>query len=320
MIPKDYEEQFLVFGIARMRIDRSHFPWIAGVTAGSALAGLAYAANWYPGQLPLGLKFPSLLGGAPPLRVPYGGTPLGLLFGCLAFGIFLFAAALGVRKKKRLWPIGSVQTWLKAHLWLTVFTLPLVLLHSGFRLGGPHTTVLVILYSVVMASGIFGVILQHFLPSIMRTSLTREVVFEEIPTLRAELLEEANRLRSKVAEAAAIGAKGDTSPQVLCRFLDEECLPFLSVTQKYKARKLCTAQAAANTFKSIRLNVHPDWRGRVNELERICESRRLMDLQTRFQHWLHGWLLIHVPGSIALLLMTAWHAWVGIRFLVFQPH
>jgi hypothetical protein len=41
-----------------------------------------------------------------------------------------------------------------------------------------------------------------------------------------------------------------------------------------------------------------------------------MDLQTKFQHWLHGWLLIHVPGSIALILVTAWHAWIGLRFLV----
>jgi hypothetical protein len=36
---------------------------------------------------------------------PAGHLRGSLGFGLAAFGIFLFAAALGVRKKKRLWPL-----------------------------------------------------------------------------------------------------------------------------------------------------------------------------------------------------------------------
>ena len=300
-----------------MRIDRSHLPWSAAAAGIAILAALAYAVNLSVLRLPPGLNFPSVLGPVPPARVPYGGTPLGLIFGLVAFGIFLFAAALGVRKKKRLWPLGSVQTWLKAHLWLTVLTVPLIALHSGFRVGGPHTAWLLALYSVVMASGVVGIILQHFLPSLMRESLPREVVFEQIPYLRAALLEAATHMRAEVAEAEKLGVDGDVSPGILRRFLDESCLPFLALRSP-KGQHLASPQGAAEMFKSLRVNVHPVWRERVSKMEGWCESRRLMDLQTKFQHWLHGWLLIHVPGSIALILVTAWHAWIGLRYLVFQ--
>src|SRR5712671_5832046 len=96
-----------------------------------------------------------------------GGTPLGLAFGTIALAIFIFAALLGVRKKVVLWRIGTVQRWLRAHIWLTLLTVPLVILHSGFRFGGPMTTLLLVLYIIVMVSGIYGLALQHQMPRIM---------------------------------------------------------------------------------------------------------------------------------------------------------
>ena len=41
-----------------------------------------------------------------------------------------------------------------------------------------------------------------------------------------------------------------------------------------------------------------------------------MDLQLRLHHWMHGWLLIHVPTSFALLVVTAWHAWIAVSYLI----
>ena len=76
---------------------------VAGLACGAVSGFVNGTADWKP-----------LLGEAPPLRNTYGGTPLGLIFGSVAFLIFLFASALGIRKKQRTWPIGSVQFWLKA--------------------------------------------------------------------------------------------------------------------------------------------------------------------------------------------------------------
>jgi len=100
------------------------------------------------------------------------------LFGAISFAIFIFAALLSLRKKIPLWRIGTVQRWLRAHIWLTLLTIPLVILHSGFRLGGPMTTLLMLLYAIVMISGIYGLILQHQMPALMKERLPAETVVE----------------------------------------------------------------------------------------------------------------------------------------------
>jgi hypothetical protein len=51
---------------------------------------------------------------------------------------------------------------------------------------------------------------------------------------------------------------------------------------------------------------------RIDDMRRWCDERRLTDTQLRMQHWLHGWLFVHVPLSFLLLLMTMWHAFVTL--------
>jgi hypothetical protein len=52
----------------------------------------------------------------------------------------------------------------------------------------------------------------------------------------------------------------------------------------------------------------------VDDLEDICEEKRQLDRQSRLHKVLHGWLLVHIPLSYAVLLISAWHAAVAIRF------
>ena len=225
-----------------MKIDRSHTLWLIIVVAATAVCGFLFVANFYPERLPFTFGLPAFLGPVPPLRRTFGGTPLGLIFGAAAFLIFLFASALGIRKKKRTWPLGSVQWWLKAHLWLTVLTVPLVLLHCGFHFGGWHTGGLMLLYAVVMLSGFVGIVLQQFVPSLMRERLTREVIFEEIPHLRSLLVRAATELRDDLKDgqpATGTTASPEAEQQSLAaitRFLDQECIPYLSAKNGRRQR------------------------------------------------------------------------------------
>jgi hypothetical protein len=147
------------------------------------------------------LRLPASLVQKPSEYRNVGGTPLGLIFGTIALAIFVFAALLGVRKKIVLWRVGTVQRWLRAHIWLTLLTVPLVILHSGFRLGGPMTTLIIILYVVVMVSGIYGLVLQHFVPTIMMERLPAESVYEQIPHIRAQLLAASTKMRDSFKPA-----------------------------------------------------------------------------------------------------------------------
>ena len=69
-----------------------------------------------------------------------------------------------------------------------------------------------------------------------------------------------------------------------------------------------------DTFRFVTLRVTETYRSRVEEIQTWCDERRMLDLQVRLQHWLHGWLFIHVPFSFLLLLLTIWHAYVTLFY------
>src|SRR5262249_20782090 len=51
-----------------------------------------------------------------------------------------------------------------------------------------------------------------------------------------------------------------------------------------------------------------------DDLEAICEERRQLRVQARLHYWLHAWLLVHAPLSVALLLLSAVHAVLALRY------
>src|SRR5882762_1469509 len=187
-------------------VNRAHLPWFLFVVAATIFAIWLYVGNFSPQSLPAALRLPNALIQEPSEYRNAGGTPLGLIFGTIALSIFIFAALLGVRKKIVLWRIGTVQRWLRAHIWLTLLTIPLVILHSGFRFGGPMTTLIIILYTVVMVSGIYGLVLQHYMPAMMMEKLPAESVYEQIPHIRAQLVAAATKMRDAFKPAPLVKA------------------------------------------------------------------------------------------------------------------
>lgn len=274
-----------------------------------------YVGNFHPERLPHGFSLPSWLIQKPSDHRGIGGTPVGLVFGTISLGIFVFAALLGLRKKLPFLPVGNVQRWLRGHIWLTLLTIPLILLHSGFRLGSLMTTTLMVLYAIVMVSGVYGLILQHKLPTMMKESLSAEIVFEQIPNVRAQLCAAAEKLQRSLKQQATSGsavvATDVSQEEVLAGFIEQRLFPYLRARRGEKYR-LGYAREADEIFRRLKLRVDEMYRERVDEMRRWCDERRLTDTQVRMQHWLHGWLFVHVPLSFLLLLMTAWHAFVTL--------
>ena len=185
-----------------MRIfNRSHVPWLIFVVLATIAASWIYFGNFHPRRLPAGFGLPPWLVQKPSEHRSVGGTPLGLTYGAIAFAIFIFATLFSVRKRVALWRLGTLQRWMRSHIWLTLLTIPLVVFHSGFRLGGPMTTLLIALYVIVMASGIYGLALQHQMPRIMKERLPAETVFEQIPHIREQVVIAAEKMRDSFKPA-----------------------------------------------------------------------------------------------------------------------
>jgi len=267
-----------------MRIDRTHKPWLwfSSVLLGASL--LAY-----------------LLFRTPRALASQGGTPLGLIFGICGFVFMIFAGLLGARKKVPVWRVGRAQTWMRGHLWLGLLALPLILLHGGFHFGGRLTSALMVLLIVVWASGIFGAALQHYLPAIMTQEVPLETIFEQIDVVRGQLLAEADE------RAAAANSDPITD------FYSKRMRPFLE-SPASRRELLADPDQARAAFAQLRTLVPLELHDTLDDLENICEEERQLTRQVRLHHWLHGWLLLHVPLSLALLLLGAVHAVISLRY------
>jgi hypothetical protein len=126
------------------KIDRIQLNWLVGTLVVAILATIAH------------------------LSTPVGSIEarrLDLLLGICGTGMMVFAALLPLRKKikKTHWPILSLQSWLKGHVWLGLLSILMVLLHSGFRRGGPLATALLVVLTAILLSGLSGLMFQHLL-------------------------------------------------------------------------------------------------------------------------------------------------------------
>jgi hypothetical protein len=294
-----------------LRIDRTHRAWLI---ASLIILGVATAIYLvYAASSPAG---------------PSGGSAIGLTFGIAGSLCMIFAGLLAARKKVPVWRLGRAQTWMRGHLWLGLLSLPLILFHGGFRFGGPLTSVLMVLLIVVVVSGIFGAVLQHYMPPVMTTRVPMETIFEQIDRVRAQLLAEADEMveaacgplslqnaapaaaaRSSVATATI--ATTDTLP--LCNFYSRDMRPFLQ-QQRAQDAALSNPAKAAGMFEGLRTLLPVALHATVKNLEDICEEERQLRRQTRYHHWLHGWLMLHVPLSLALLLLGCAHAIMALRY------
>jgi len=157
-----------------------HGRWLIGATV-ATLAAVAW----------------TVFAGSRTGRWPGGGSISGLALGIVAAAIFFFELALVAKKTKPFrtarWML-SAQTWMKAHIWLGLLTVPLVVLHSGGRIGGPLTTLFLLVYGVVIASGIWGLAVQNVLPRLLLEAAPAETVHSQIDRVGRQYAAEARRL------------------------------------------------------------------------------------------------------------------------------
>ena len=89
--------------------------------------------------------------------------------------------------------------------------------------------------------------------------------------------------------------------------------PYLT-DPEIQGAELADPLRSGETFEALRRLLAPATHGVLDDLENICEEERQLSRQIRIYRWLHVWLLVHVPLSIALLVLGAIHAVVALRY------
>jgi hypothetical protein len=100
----------------------------------------------------------------------------------------------------------------------------------------------------------------------------------------------------------------------LTRFYDREVKPYLAGSAKNPAT-LVEDQTASLLFDLRRESTPLALQETLDQWERICADARRLYAQRRVHRLLHGWLIVHVPLSAALVVLVLVHAVMAIRYV-----
>jgi hypothetical protein len=283
-------------------IDSTHKRWIVSTLLIAAVAVGAYlgVARLVPGGLT-------------------GGSTVGIWYGIVGSALMVYAGLLAAHRKLPRWTwLGARSFWLKGHIWLGLLSAVFLLCHSGFHWGGPLEFALWLAVIGVLGTGVFGLMLQQVLPRLLTVRVTSEGPYEQIPHLCQVMRRRADALIDAVCGAYNPEAPNVESTQAVIKlvedsraqlrtFYEHDVRPFLSLTPPRYSPLANPMQAEARFTKISSLSGLADVKDELGQLATLCEERRQLAEQERIHFWLHAWLAVHVPLSVALLVLAVAH-------------
>ena len=246
-----------------------------------------------------------------------------MLFGVAGTLTIVLAGLLAIRKKLVRMSLGSVQFWLKGHIWLGLLSVPLILFHAAFRYGGLLENVLWWVFALVVVSGAFGLALQNILPRVMKVELSSEVIQDQIVHVCDSLRREGDQLVAEVCGSLALGSRQTSAAaapvavvdaqEKLGRFYLDVVRPYLNASYE-RTSHLHRTWYADGIFSEHRRAQPETHRDVIDRLKDLCDQRRQYHLQSQVYAWLHGWLLVHVPLSYAFGVFIVLHVVTALYY------
>ena len=235
-------------------------------------------------------------------QYPHGGSWPGIISGAvgsIGMGVLMFYSLI---KRHFQRSRGNLQTWLYCHIWLGTLVFFLILFHSGFHFKDITAVSAMILLTVVVASGVIGVLLYDAIPP--------KFIYIEANKSTAELSEEMNGIVESMVSLASRKS---------------------AAFRKLADRLIAAEQPQSNARWRILFTYHPrrrrpmesfdvnDFTGSVDATE-TEDLKRLVDLagelrrlheqlidKQRYVNVMSAWLYVHVPISFLLLLVVVVH-------------
>jgi hypothetical protein len=286
--------------VTTVLIDATHkrwFYWTAGLAVASV--GLYVALGGW-----------TTAGGLP------GGSTVGLWYGIAGSALMVYAGLLAAHRKVPGWSwIGARQTWLRGHIWLGLLSVVLIVCHSGGRLGGLVEQILWAILGLTILSGVFGLMLQQFIPRILTLRVPSEAPYEQLPHICAVMRHKGDAIVTavlaadvEVSQATMRGSHvGFQARNQFKDFYLKEVRPFLGEPGQRGGVLANPLKVQATLARLRSLPGLASVKDKVTELETLCEEYRQLAVQQRLHHWLHVWLLVHIPLSILLLVFGVVH-------------
>ena len=224
---------------------------------------------------------------------PNGGTWYGYTLGTIGFGLILWLSLLGVRKRRINPGAWSLKAWTSAHVYLGLALAVVGTLHTGFQIGWNVHTLAYVLMLLVIATGIYGVIVYATLPASLsanRKEMTRAQMLDALTALDRQL-ESAAQPLARAESDLVIAALGQDVfyGGALAR-----------LTGSYPGCKTARALKGMGTGSEAEARVTALLEKRREQLTQIRGALRIRAM-------LEIWLFIHIPLTVALIAALTAH-------------
>lgn len=229
------------------------------------------------------------------------GNPA-IVTGYTLFTLMLLLGFFNVRKRLSMVPVGRGSLWLAFHVVAGVLAIALFGLHTGtIWPDGTYERLLAALFYLVSLSGIFGYIIQRALPRRL-TQTGIEVIYERIPAEIAEIRDKVEALALECTEKTG----SDTVAQHYIGTLN-----WFFRRPRFTISHLVGGDAAGHWLRgpgsAARRYLNDVEKEYFDQILELGALKVLVDRHFACQDLMKKWLLVHVPLSMAVILISVWH-------------
>ena len=231
---------------------------------------------------------------------PHGGSGWGLTYGILGFMLCCLLAFFGIRKRWYRSTFGTVEQWMQSHIYLGVFVLVVLLFHTGGRFNDKVAVTTLILVAIVVFSGVLGAVLYVTIPRLL-TEVESNLTVEEIS-------EQLNQLSKQMARIAS----GRSAPfQRIFDQLIREGKPGILAGWRLLFARMRRGMTVSADWTNLLGLVPKDEQDELRQMLVVSRQRKelliRLVLQQRYKNILESWLYVHIPFTIALLVLAIVH-------------
>ncbi len=224
---------------------------------------------------------------------PNGGTWYGYTLGTIGFGLIIWLSLLGVRKRRINPGAWSLKAWTSAHVYLGLSLAVIGTLHTGFQIGWNVHTLAYVLMLLVIATGIYGVVVYSRLPASLsanRREMTRAQMLDALTAIDRQLESAAQPLPRAEADLVIAALGQDVfGGGALAR-----------LTGRYPRCATAIAMLCVDDGSEAAKRVEALLEKRHAQLQQIRGALRIRAL-------LEVWLFVHIPLTIALIAALTAH-------------
>lgn len=223
------------------------------------------------------------------------------LTGLVGFGGVAVVMTYPFRKQVYRRRAGALRYWMLVHIYAGVVAGVVLLLHSGPRLGGLLTSLLYVVFDLVILSGVVGFIAYIVAPRIMTRIEGEPLLVEDLEGRREELQKQA----ATILEHSEGWLKEEIRDRVYPRF---RSFGFLWRQLRRREELKALLAQAREEFKSrtTRTTTPEERELLLSAVETIVTLRRV-DALLFLHRTLRAWIPIHVVSTAAMLALLLVH-------------